>query len=164
MKGIYTLIIQLKASANIVIGALGRIILPKGTYLYTGSARGSGVSSIEGRISRHLRKTKKNFWHIDYLLKHELVQVLAVVYSETKRNLECKVNESICRVLKASPPAVRFGSSDCACKTHLLQVADAGPVEQLIRQVGASYRRLGLHSNSVCYSHPKSRARRLKKC
>jgi len=161
LKGIYTLIIQLKASVNIKIGAFGRIRLLKGTYLYTGSARGSGVSSIEGRIRRHLRKTKRNFWHVDYLLKHELSQILAVVYCETRRSIECEVNESICRELKASSPALRFGSSDCGCQTHLLQVADAGPVEQLVRSVRVSYKRLCLDSNFLCYFHPRFRGRRL---
>ena len=161
MKGIYTLIIQLKASVNMKIDALGRISLPKGMYLYTGSARGSGVSSIEGRISRHLRKTKRNFWHVDYLLKHELSKILAVVYSETERSMECKVNESIRRELKVSSPAAHFGSSDCACQTHLLQVADAGVVEQLIRSVGVSYEQLGLHSNFLCYFQPRLHGRYL---
>ena len=151
------MIIQLKGSVNIVIGALGRIRLTKGTYLYTGSARGSGVSSVESRISRHLRRTKRNFWHIDYLLKHRLAQIPAVVYSGTKRNLECKVNKSICRELNASPLAVRFGSSDCACKAHLLHVTHAPEIEQLIRKIEASYKRLGLHSNSLCYFYPRLR-------
>jgi len=160
LKGIYTLIIQLKASVNIKIGAFGRIRLPKGTYLYTGSARGSGMSSIEGRINRHLRKTKRNFWHIDYLLKHELSQILAVVYSETKRSIECNVNESICMELKASSPAAHFGSSDCACQTHLLRVADPGAVEQLVRNVRVSYKRLCLDSSFLCYFYPRLRGRR----
>jgi len=154
------LIIQLKASVNMKIGALGRIGLPKGAYLYTGSARGSGVSSIEGRISRHLHKTKRNFWHIDYLLNHELSQILAVVYLETKRSIECKVNESIRRELKAYSPAAHFGSSDCACQSHLLQVADKRSVGQLIRKVRGSYIRLGLHSNFLCYFYPRLRGRR----
>jgi len=159
LKGIYTLIIQLKASVRIKIGAFGRNTLPKGTYFYTGSARGSGASSLEGRISRHLRKTKRNFWHIDYLLKHEPSRILAVVYSETKRSMECKVNESIRREMRASSPAAHFGSSDCACQTHLLQVADERIVQQLIKRVRLSYRQLSLDSNFLCYSYPRMRGR-----
>jgi Uri superfamily endonuclease len=155
LKGIYTLIIQLKASASIKIGALGRIKLPKNKYLYTGSARGSGASSIEGRIGRHLRKTKRSFWHIDYLLNHELSQILALVYSETQRSMECKVNDSIRRELRASSSAPHFGSSDCACQTHLLQVADERTIEQLVKSVRLSYRRLSLDSNFLCYSYPR---------
>jgi len=154
LKGIYTLIIRLKASVSVEIGALGRIRLPKATYLYTGSARGSGASSIEGRLTRHLRKTKRNFWHIDYLLKHELSQILAVVYSETKRSMECKVNQSVRREFGASSPAANFGSSDCTCETHLLKVADERTAEQLIKGVTLSYRRLRLDSNFLCYPHP----------
>jgi len=158
LRGIYTLIIQLKASVSIKISALGRIRLPRGMYLYTGSARGSGASSIEGRISRHLRKTKRNFWHIDYLLKHELSQILAVVYSETKKSAECKVNQSIRRELGASSPAAHFGSSDCGCETHLLKVSDRR-MEQLIKGVRLSYRRSCLDSNFLCYSYPRLRGR-----
>lgn len=160
MKGIYTLIIQLKASVSIEIGTLERIRLPKATYLYTGSARGSGASSIEGRLTRHLRKTKRNFWHIDYPLKHELSQILAVVYSETKRSMECKVNQSVRREFGASSPAAHFGSSDCTCETHLLKVADERTVEQLIKGVRLSYRRLRLDSNFLCHPHPGLRGRR----
>jgi len=157
LKGVYTLIIQLKAPVDVRIGALGRIRLPKGKYFYTGSARGSGSSSIEGRISRHLRKLKRNFWHIDYLLKHELSQILAVIYSETKRSMECKVNESIHKGLKASSPVAHFGSSDCTCRTHLFQIDDARSVEQLVRRVRASYRRLHLDSTFLRYSRPRLR-------
>jgi len=157
------LVIRLKASVNMKIGALGRIKLPKGTYLYTGSARGSGASSIEGRILRHLRRTKKNFWHIDYLLKHETSQIIAVVYSKTKRSMECEVNESIRRELKTSSPVARFGSTDCSCQTHLLQVVDARVPEQLIRNLRVSYNRLGLHSNTPRYFCPRLRAWQLEK-
>ena len=160
MKGIYTLIIQLKAPVSMKIGALGQIWLPGGIYLYTGSARGNGVSSIEGRVTRHLRKTKSNFWHIDYLLKHKLSQILVVVYSETKRSIECEVNESICRELKACSPVTHFGSSDCTCRTHLLQVPDERSVRQLIRKVRVAYRRLGLHSNFLYYFYPGLSGRR----
>ncbi len=155
MKGVYTLIIQFKAPVNIRIGALGRIRLPRGKYFYTGSARGSGSSSIEARISRHLRKSKRNFWHIDYLLKHELSQILAVIYSETKRRMECKVNESIRKGLKVSSPVPHFGSGDCTCHTHLFQIDDDRSVEQLIRAVRASYRRLHLDSTFLRYSRPR---------
>jgi Uri superfamily endonuclease len=63
-KGIYQLLIYLPKSAWIVIGKKGRFKFPKGYYVYTGSA----LNGLGKRIERHLRREKKHFWHIDYLL------------------------------------------------------------------------------------------------
>jgi Uri superfamily endonuclease len=64
MKGTYALIIELASDERISVGKLGKINFKKGYYLYVGS----GQNSLEARIARHLRKRKKKFWHIDYLL------------------------------------------------------------------------------------------------
>ncbi|MGB2770006.1 MAG: GIY-YIG nuclease family protein, partial [Candidatus Zixiibacteriota bacterium] len=69
-KGIYQLLIRLPESVHIQIGKRGRYRFPKGYYIYTGSAK----NGFRGRIKRHLRKEKKHFWHIDYLLDHASVK------------------------------------------------------------------------------------------
>jgi len=46
-------------------------MFPKGYYCYTGSARGSGSTNLKHRIGRHLKKEKRMFWHIDYVLKNQ---------------------------------------------------------------------------------------------
>jgi Uri superfamily endonuclease len=50
-KGAYLLKLLLKKSTTIDAGSLKGIFLPKGKYIYVGSARGG----IERRISRHRR-------------------------------------------------------------------------------------------------------------
>jgi len=64
MRGTYAIIMELISDKRISVGKLGKINFKKGYYLYVGS----GQNSLETRIARHLKKRKKKFWHIDYLL------------------------------------------------------------------------------------------------
>ena len=47
------------------MGALGRIELQAGTWLYVGSARGPG--GLAARVGRHWRDGVPKHWHMDYL-------------------------------------------------------------------------------------------------
>jgi len=60
-KGIYTLVIFLSKETCLNVGKLGEQRFLKGHYTYTGSALGKGASSLKHRISRHIRKEKRNF-------------------------------------------------------------------------------------------------------
>jgi hypothetical protein len=71
MKGIYVLIIKLKYSICIRVGALGDLTFPSGLYAYVGSAQ----TNIELRVARHRRNEKRLFWHIDYLLNNEAAKI-----------------------------------------------------------------------------------------
>jgi len=64
MKGIYCLVIDISSNINPKIGALGRVKLKRGTYVYVGSAQ----NNLKKRIQRHFSNNKKIRWHIDYLL------------------------------------------------------------------------------------------------
>jgi len=121
-KGIYTLIIFLPREASLSIGKLGMRKFPKGYYTYTGSALGKGTSSLKRRVSRHLRKAKRNLWHIDFLLANENAVVTAVVAVETSKKLECNMNLYMKREGEAKIPVKGFGASDCKenCKSHLV--------------------------------------------
>jgi Uri superfamily endonuclease len=79
LKGAYTLVINLDSDTEIDVGSLGSILFPRGSYLYIGSA----INGIEGRVTRHLRKTKKIHWHIDYLLKK--AEITNLYYKEGER-------------------------------------------------------------------------------
>ncbi|MEM3732778.1 MAG: GIY-YIG nuclease family protein, partial [Candidatus Bathyarchaeia archaeon] len=121
MKGVYTLIINVKKDFKTKIGSLGIIEFKKGVYLYTGS--GIGVSSsIEDRIKRHVTRKKKKFWHIDYLLSDDNeAKSIAAVASKSNKAYECLINNLILKhfngeVLKG------FGSSDCFCEAHLIKI------------------------------------------
>jgi len=121
-KGAYTLIIFVQSTISLKIGGLGEKRIERGYYAYTGSALGSGSSNLAGRISRHLRKSKKKRWHIDYLLCSEDVEVKAVLAMITEKRMECKINQQLMRSLNPNVPISNFGSSDCVkgCKSHLL--------------------------------------------
>ena len=121
-KGIYTLIIFLSREICVNVGKLGQQKFPKGYYTYTGSALGKGSSSLRRRISRHLQKEKRNFWHIDFLLANENATVKAVVAAETNEKLECNLNRYIKGKGGAKILVKRFGASDCRenCESHLL--------------------------------------------
>jgi Uri superfamily endonuclease len=129
-KGVYSLLIELKAETPIQIGKLGRITFPAGFYVYTGSAMGNGASGLRGRITRHLSDKKKNFWHIDYFLSNEFSKVLGVVFSEAAENKE----HDVVRALKENAKVIcrKFGASDCekSCMSHLLYLGQ-NPSETL---------------------------------
>ena len=112
-KGIYQLLIRLPESVHIQIGKRGRFKFPKGYYIYTGSAR----NGLKGRINRHLRKEKKHFWHIDYLLDH--ASVTGVFALANARKDECSLSSDTLAMPGAEVIVPRFGSSDCRCPSHL---------------------------------------------
>lgn len=64
IPGVYQLRIRLREPKVVRVGALGRCRLDRGWYVYTGSARGG----LPQRLRRHLRRDKRLYWHIDYLL------------------------------------------------------------------------------------------------
>lgn len=122
-QGIYTLIIFLSKEIRLNVGKLGIQRFPKGYYAYTGSALGTGASSLKNRVSRHLKKKgKRNRWHIDFLLAHENATIIAVVATQTKRKVECEMNRYIKEATEAKSSIAGFGASDCkeGCKSHLL--------------------------------------------
>jgi sugar fermentation stimulation protein A len=82
-----------------------------GFYLYVGSAK----RNLTQRIGRHGRLTKSLFWHVDYLRAKAELQ--AVVPIRTADDLECEIAQSLKKIADWEMPG--FGSSDCACPSHL---------------------------------------------
>jgi Uri superfamily endonuclease len=115
VKGIYVLVISVNNKVKIHVGALGTVSFEKGLYAYVGSAQ----KGLEKRIARHLRKSKRRFWHIDYLLGADNVEVLKVFHKEAPKLGECRVARNM--AIKGIP-VKGFGSSDCRCKSHLFKV------------------------------------------
>lgn len=115
LKGIYVLIIHVKKKLHIKIGALGTANLEEGKYAYVGSAQ----KNLEHRVRRHLRKDKRKFWHIDYLLANDAAEVVGVRYKSGDKAEECKVAQLIAKQGKA---VEGFGASDCHCISHLFQI------------------------------------------
>ena len=106
----YQLLIRVDRPCRVRVGRLGAFVFPAGRYVYTGSAK----RALEARVARHLARTKRLHWHIDYLLAAPGVTVESVRRS---RRSECAVNQAA----GGSVPAPGFGASDCRarCGSHL---------------------------------------------
>jgi sugar fermentation stimulation protein A len=110
-RGSYVLILRVDNGITLDIGRLGRFTFQKGYYLYAGSA----MRGLEARIRRHLKRAKKQHWHIDYLTVHADKIIPFVVRSSQRQ--ECEIAAAIASIMQPGPPG--FGSSDCHCRTHL---------------------------------------------
>ncbi|MDD1777457.1 MAG: GIY-YIG nuclease family protein [Candidatus Helarchaeota archaeon] len=118
-KGIYALIIKNQKDQTLQIGKLGKFLFPKGLYVYIGSALGTSATSLEHRLPRHISRTKSIFWHIDFFLQAEFVEILTIFYAITSEKKECQLASTVSQIENAQIIIDRFGSSDCACKSHL---------------------------------------------
>ncbi len=106
----YRLILFVLEPMDVRAGGLGRIRLPAGWYVYTGSAR----RGMDARIARHLRRRKPRRWHIDYLTSDRRVLVVGV---SRHREPECRLN----RRQGGLVVVPGFGAGDCrsGCGSHL---------------------------------------------
>jgi Uri superfamily endonuclease len=136
-SGIYTLLLFLSKEVYLNIGKMGKTRFPEGYYTYTGSALGKGASNLNHRIARHLKKKKRKFWHIDYLLANESVAVEAFIVAETNENMECALNQHIKNMLRAEVPVKGFGASDCRknCGSHLLHYPETRKADFLVQRI-----------------------------
>ena len=73
-----------------------------------------------GRISHHLRISRKYHWHIDYLLQK--MPVFQVLYTEKPSRLEHEWAMLLKGIPELSIPMKRFGASDCQCASHLFHI------------------------------------------
>ncbi|MEO2068654.1 MAG: GIY-YIG nuclease family protein [Desulfurobacteriaceae bacterium] len=124
-KGTYCLVFSID-DVSLKVRSGKKFFLKKGTYLYVGSAFGSG--GLKKRIQRHLKKDKKKHWHFDFVSAQDSFKALEVWIVENKR-LECLLADFIS---KTEEPVFGFGSSDCKCLSHLFRVSD---LEDLKSQV-----------------------------
>lgn len=111
-NGIYQLLIYIPQKKSIKIGKKGTFEFPKGYYVYTGSAK----NGLKSRIQRHLKKKKRKFWHIDYLLPYSRIKDVIIHVQKS----ECYWNSRLFKFKESKILVNGFGSSDCKCKTHLL--------------------------------------------
>ncbi|WP_407422544.1 GIY-YIG nuclease family protein [Methanobrevibacter sp.] len=109
MKGCYCLIIKTEENKNLKIGKKLKVEFKKGFYVYIGSA----MNGLESRVKRHLSKSKKLHWHIDYLLRY--CEVVEVIYNINQK-VECELSKELS---KRNDYIQDFGCSDCECNSHL---------------------------------------------
>ena len=119
-SGVYQLRISVGKICSISIGKLGTFTFPAGQYVYTGRAK----KNLAQRIDRHKKRNKKCFWHIDYLLTDENVQLEDIAIISENFSDECSENKKLL-MRNASIVATGFGASDCKsnCGSHLLFLA-----------------------------------------
>jgi len=109
-SGAYLLILQLNSNRKLQVGSLGTLTFKKGFYIYVGSAK----ANLSARIRRHLKKSKKKRWHIDYL--STVAKTIKAIPVRTSEELECKIASRLSGFLSCING---FGSSDCSCEGHL---------------------------------------------
>jgi Uri superfamily endonuclease len=124
LNGIYALEISLSKGANVRVGALGDVYFKEGSYVYVGSAQ----RNLEKRVQRHLRKEKKLFWHIDYLLGSERAKIEKVFFRQADKLAECEIAQELGR---RGEPVAGFGCSDCRCQSHLFWFPRSSSVQEL---------------------------------
>jgi sugar fermentation stimulation protein A len=112
-RGGYLLVMELEEDLRLSVGSLGELDFPSGYYCYVGSA----LKNLSARMSRHLRKRKNFHWHIDYLRDRSIV--VACLPVRSAEPVECKMAGAMKGIAEGSVPG--FGSSDCACASHLFR-------------------------------------------
>jgi Uri superfamily endonuclease len=137
-RGTYALVYACPRSAAVSVGALGPVSLRRGSLVYVGSAFGSG--GLAGRLRHHLRPPRRPRWHLDYVRPH--LALRGAWFASGSRALEHRWAALFASLPGATVPRSGFGASDCACRSHLIQVRrrDLGPSlrSPLERTSGAS--------------------------
>ncbi len=113
-RGIYLLTIRVGARTDLTFAGQSRA-LDSGWYMYCGSAMGG----LRPRLARHLRREKRNHWHIDSLL--EIGRIVDIqLAADSDKSGECRTARFVCGWPEAkSVPG--FGAGDCRCRCHLFQ-------------------------------------------
>jgi len=123
LHGIYVTVIKVNKDTNINVGALGNLSFTKGLYAYVGSAQ----KNLQKRLSRHLRKQKRIFWHIDYLLDNSSSKPVKIFFKQASKAEECTIAQEI----SAQNEAITgFGCSDCNCKSHLFRIKNTNFLQE----------------------------------
>lgn len=119
-EGTYVLKINLEEEREMKVGSLPAARY-EGSYLYVGSALGSGGFK---RVARHLEISRGErsggHWHVDYLL--EAGRVNEIWMLPTGEDLECGLARRLGEILEE--PVEGFGASDCDCYSHLFSIAE----------------------------------------
>jgi Uri superfamily endonuclease len=134
VKGIYVLVISVGKKIRINVGGLGVVNFEKGVYAYVGSAQ----NNLQKRIKRHLRKVKREFWHVDYLLGNRFVKVMKVFYKEARKSEECGIARKLAEL---GAPVLNFGCSDCDCRSHLFVLKDSDHLSSFMAFLKANFTR-----------------------
>ncbi|MFX1286377.1 MAG: DUF123 domain-containing protein [Promethearchaeota archaeon] len=120
-QGVYVLVFEIICSFLIDINRFNWL-LRTGFYLYFGSARGKTSTSLEKRLTRHFKRQKKTFWHIDYITSHPDTKMINAYYTTITGTTECSALQGFLQNFHNTEIIQKFGSSDCKakCGGHLV--------------------------------------------
>lgn len=121
--------ISVNKDVKVSVGALGALLFRKGFYAYVGSAQ----NCLEKRLRRYFQGGKRKFWHIDYLLAENSIQIMGAFFKEAVRAEECRVAQ---KFAMKGLMVEGFGCSDCRCQSHLFCFEGIRLIENLCLELG----------------------------
>jgi len=145
-KGLYILLGYVTKDVSINVGRLGTILFRRGFYLYIGSAKGAG--GLYTRLKRHLLRSKKTRWHIDYLTVNPHFKPLFIFYTT---NLDLSEDIIVSTLVNHGfKIAVKgFGSTDdVKVESHLLYTQEE-PLKTIVVKVLQAVKKLGKEFNVI---------------
>ncbi len=134
--GTYAIVLKPNATRSIKVGKLGMLRVQKGYYIYVGSAFGPG--GLEARIAHHQRTSHRSRWHIDYLRPAAEIREMWYTFDPSPR--EHQWAETLAAARESTMPFPGFGSSDCACLTHLFYFKSKPNIASFRRRLHAKIR------------------------
>jgi Uri superfamily endonuclease len=123
--GTYMIVLEIKRSYAIKIGALGTFRFAPGFYLYVGRHS----TMLWKRVQRHLAGGGAKRWHVDYL-RSACRPVEAWIIENSLD--ECGVADRLVRC-GGTRSVTGFGASDCRCPGHLVYF-EGRPKARLLEQ------------------------------
>ncbi|MCP4216389.1 MAG: DUF123 domain-containing protein [bacterium] len=111
-RGTYLIVFHNAEPFEKTIGSLGKRHFKEGYYVYVGSA----MKGMENRLKRHLRKTKKTHWHLDYISPSNMKaeKVFPIRWPD---RLEESLAAKLTAICTETVPG--FGASDSSAESHL---------------------------------------------
>ena len=131
--GTYVLLLRSAGEQEIEVGALGKMTVHSGAYVYVGSAFGPG--GLRARVERHIGNDGTLHWHIDYLRAATTLE--AVWYTHDPQRRECTWAEIVRSLPGATVPVSGFGASDCNCSAHLVRMESTPILWTFRTRIGA---------------------------
>lgn len=129
--------VKLEKGQRIKVAKLPEAHYPAGFYLYVGRAK----RGLRKRVDRHLRRDKKNFWHIDYFLREAGVMDVWIKLNSFD---ECRTVSQIRKFSENSGiPQKKFGASDCRCPGHLVYLLEFDDLRNLRKKL--KFERIDVH-------------------
>ena len=104
--------------------------VPAGTST---SAAPSVPGGVRARLAHHRKRAARPHWHVDHLRLH--TQLERVWFTHDPVHREHQWAQAIQQLPGAETPLHGFGSSDCACASHLVRFARRPSLRRFQREI-----------------------------